>query len=82
MRDILALSYDCINNLLQKHYSKKNIIILRKNWAEELKPRDSLGKVGGEEKKQKKIEFNGTTGEKELSASLHEAWQMEEHKSL
>jgi len=28
------------------------------------------------------LKYNETTGEKELSASLHAAWQMEEHKSL
>lgn len=49
---------------------------------------DSLGRVGEEkiktctQKKQTKKKYNKMTSEKELSAPLHAAWQMEEHKSV
>lgn len=47
---------------------------------------DSLGRVGegegGKNPNRKKVKYNKMTGEKELSASLRAAWQIEEHKSL
>lgn len=43
---------------------------------------DSLEKVGERKKIRKKVKYNKITGKKELSSSLHAAWQIEEHKSL